>query len=133
MGKFKKYRQNQIMLMPPNLDDKIQEDHFARYINEVVDELDISDIEEGYSDLGCHAYHPRMLLKVILYGYSTGVRSSRRIQKEIREDVVFMWLAGMAEPDFRTISDFRKDRLKDIKKLFNQVLSCQTQRCLSPL
>ena len=122
MGKFKEYRQNQIMLMPPNLDDKIAEDHFARYINEVVDELDISDIEEGYSDLGCHAYHPRMLLKVILYGYSIGVRSSRRIQKEIREDVVFMWLAGMAEPDFRTISDFRKDRLRDIKKLFNQVL-----------
>src|SRR4030042_6485649 len=87
MGKFKEYRQNQIMLMPPDLNDKIPEDHFARYISEVVDELDISDIEESYSDLGCHAYHPRMLLKVILYGYSIGVRSSRRIQKEVREDV----------------------------------------------
>jgi transposase len=122
LAKFKEYRQHQIMLMPPNLEDKVPKDHFARYISEVVDELDISEIEKGYSELGCHAYHPKMLLKVILYGYSIGLRSSRRIQKEIREDVVFMWLAGMAEPDFRTISDFRKDRLKDIKKLFSQVV-----------
>jgi hypothetical protein len=63
-----------------------------------------------------------MLIKVILYGYCIGIRSSRRIQKEIREDLIFMWLAGQQEPDFRTISDFRKDRIKDIRKLFNQVL-----------
>ena len=108
--------------MPPSLDDKIPPDHLARYIDKVVDELDIKDIEDSYSDLGCHAYHPQMLIKVILYGYCIGIRSSRRIQKEIREDLVFMWLAGQQEPDFRTISDFRKDRIKDIKKLFNQVL-----------
>jgi Transposase and inactivated derivatives len=110
------------MLMPPSLDDKIPQDHLARYISKVVDQLNLKEIEDGYSDLGCHAYHPRMLLKVILYGYSIGIRSSRRMQKESREDLVFMWLAGMQEPDFRTISDFRKDRMKDIKQLFNQVL-----------
>jgi transposase len=110
------------MLMPPSLDDKIPQDHLARYISKVVDQLNLKEIEDGYSDLGCHAYHPRMLLKVILYGYSIGIRSSRRMQKESREDLVFMWLAGMQEPDFRTISDFRKDRIKDIKQLFNQVL-----------
>jgi transposase len=120
--KFKEYRQHQIMLMPPSLDDKIPQDHLARYIDKVVDQLNIKDIEDGYSDLGCHAYHPQMLLKVILYGYCVGIRSSRRIQKEIREDLVFMWLAGQQEPDFRTISDFRKDRIKDIRKLFNEVL-----------
>jgi transposase len=120
--KFKEYRQNQIMLIPPRIDDKIPQDHLARYIDKVVDQIDIKEIEDSYSDLGCHAYHPQMLLKVILYGYCIGIRSSRRIQKEIREDLVFMWLAGMQEPDFRTISDFRKDRIKDIKKLFNQVL-----------
>ena len=120
--KFKEYRQNQMMLMPPSLDDKIPQDHLARYISKVVDQLNLKEIEDGYSDLGCHAYHPRMLLKVILYGYSIGIRSSRRMQKESREDLVFMWLAGMQEPDFRTISDFRKDRIKDIKQLFNQVL-----------
>jgi transposase len=110
------------MLMPPSLDDKIPQDHLARYIDKVVDELDIKDIADSYSDLGCHAYHPQMLIKVILYGYCIGIRSSRRIQKEIREDLIFMWLAGQQEPDFRTISDFRKDRITDIRKLFNQVL-----------
>lgn len=120
--KFKEYRQHQVMLMPPSLDDKIPQDHLARYIDKVVDELDIKDIADSYSDLGCHAYHPQMLIKVILYGYCIGIRSSRRIQKEIREDLIFMWLAGMQEPDFRTISDFRKNRIKDIRKLFNQVL-----------
>jgi len=120
--KFKEYRQNQMMLMPPSLDDKIPQDHLARYISKVVDQLNIKEIEDGYSDLGCHAYHPQMLIKVILYGYSIGIRSSRRIQREIREDLVFMWLAGMQAPDFRTISDFRKERIKDIRKLFNQVL-----------
>lgn len=120
--KFKEYHQSQIMLMPPSLDDKVSQDHLARYISKVVEQLEIKDIEDKYSELGCHAYHPRMLLKVILYGYSTGLRSSRRIQKEIREDLVFMWLAGMQEPDFRTISDFRKDRIGDIRILFKQVL-----------
>jgi transposase len=122
VAKFREYRQQQIMLMPPNLEEKVPQDHLARYISKVVEQLDIREIEDKYSELGCHAYHPRMLLKVILYGYSIGLRSSRRIQKEIREDLVFMWLAGMQEPDFRTISDFRKDRIVDIKKLFNQVL-----------
>jgi transposase len=122
LAKFKEYRQQQMMLMPPNLSDKVPQDHLARHISRVVDELDIREIEKRYSELGCHAYHPRMLLKVILYGYSIGLRSSRRIQKEIREDLIFMWLAGMQEPDFRTISDFRKDRITDIKGLFRQAL-----------
>jgi len=123
MAKFKEYHQDQIMLLPPSLDEKVPADHLARHISAVVDQLDLSGIEDSYSSLGCHAYHPAMLIKVILYAYSLGLRSSRRIQKEIREDLVFMWLAGRQEPDFRTISDFRKSRLGDIKQLFNQVLS----------
>jgi len=122
MAKFKEYYQNQIMLMPPNLADKVPEGHLARFINKVVDQLDIAEIEKGYSELGCHAYHPRLLIKLLIYGYSIGIRSSRRIQKESREDLVFMWLAGMQEPDFRTISDFRKAKIVDIKNLFKQVL-----------
>lgn len=122
LAKFREYNQNQIMLLPPSLEEKIAEKHLGRVVSNVIDELDIGDIESEYSELGCHAYHPRMLLKVILYGYSIGVRSSRRIQREIKEDLVFMWLAGMQEPDFRTISDFRKGKIKDIKQLFRQVL-----------
>ncbi len=122
MAKFKEYNQHQIMLMPPSLDEKVTEGHLARYISRLVDELDIREIEEGYSEIGCRAYHPRMLIKLLLYGYSIGIRSSRRIQKETREDLVFMWLAGMQEPDFRTISDFRKEKIGDISRLFTQVL-----------
>jgi len=122
MAKFKEYHQNQIMLMPPSLEEKVPEDHLARYINKVVDGMDTGEIEGSYSELGCHGYHPKMLIKLLLYGYSIGIRSSRRIQKETQEDVVFMWLAGLQEPDFRTISDFRKERIRDIKKLFTQVL-----------
>jgi transposase len=122
MAKFKEYSQHQMMLMPPSLDEKVPEGHLARHISTLVDELDIREIEEGYSEIGCRAYHPRMLIKLLVYGYSMGMRSSRRIQKETREDLVFMWLAGMQEPDFRTISDFRKDRIKDIRRLFTQVL-----------
>lgn len=91
MAKFKGYSQHQIMLMPPSLDEKVCEGHLARYISTLVDELDVREIEEGYSEIGCRAYHPRMLIKLLLYGYSIGIRSSRRIQKETREDLVFMW------------------------------------------
>jgi len=109
--------------MPPNLDDKVPEGHLARFISKVVDQLDITEIEKGYSELGCRAYHPRLIIKLLIYGYSIGIRSSRRIQKESREDLIFMWLAGLQEPDFRTISDFRKAKIVDIKGLFKQVLA----------
>lgn len=122
MAKFKEYHQNQIMLMPPSLDEKIDRKHIARYISQVIDELDTGEIDNSYSELGCNAYQPKMLLKLLIYGYSLGIRSSRRIQRESREDVVFMWLAGLQEPDFRTVSNFRRDRIKDIKELFKQVL-----------
>jgi transposase len=126
LAKFREYNQNQIMLLPPSLEEKIPERHLSRVVSKVIENLDIKDIEETYSDLGTHGYHPRMLLKVVLYGYSIGVRSSRKIQRGTREDLVFMWLAGMQEPDFRTISDFRKAKIKDVKKLFRQVLdSCK--------
>lgn len=122
MRRYKEYNQGQVMLLPPSLEEKIPEKHISRMINKVVDELDIRDIERSYSELGCRAYHPRMLLKVLLYGYSIGVRSSRKIASRLQEDVVFMWLSGMQEPDFRTISDFRKAKITEVKKIFQQVL-----------
>jgi transposase len=122
MAKYKEYNQHQVMLLPPSLEEKIEVKHMARYISRAVDALDIKEIDQEFSELGCRAYHPKMLLKILLYGYSVGIRSSRKIQKGIREDLVFMWLAGMQEPDFRTISDFRKGKIKNIKKLFLQIL-----------
>lgn len=119
---FKQYSQNQIQLLPPNLEEMLSPDHLARLISRVVEGMNLDFIESTYSSDGCHAYHPRMLIKVLVYGYTIGIRSSRKLADRLKEDVVFMWLSGRQTPDFRTISDFRKDRLVDVKKIFIQVL-----------
>ena len=119
---FKACNQNQSQLLPPNLSDMIAKDHIARLINHAIDEMDMSFIENTYSPEGQHAYPPRMLLKTLIYGYASGVRSSRKLADRLNEDIVVMWLAGRLTPDFRTISDFRKDKLIDFKKIFEEVL-----------
>lgn len=119
---FKDYQQNQGQLLPRSLSDSIASDHTARLISQVIDEMDLSFIEKTYSPLGQKAYHPRMLFKVLVYAYTIGLRSSRKIADRLNEDVVFMWLSGRQTPDFRTIADFRKDRLVDVKKAFVEVL-----------
>lgn len=122
MPQFKPYYQNQVQLLPPSLDQMIAKDHLARLINHAINSMDLSAVESTYSSNGQHAYHPKMLTKVLIYGYATGTRSSRKLADKLSEDIVFMWLSGRQTPDFRTISDFRKDRLSDIKKLFEQVV-----------
>ena len=120
---FKQYNQNQLQLLPPDLSDMIAKDHIARLISHAVDQMDISSIEKLYSMNGQHAYDPGMLLKVLIYGYASGIRSSRKLSDKLHEDIVFMWLAGRQTPDFRTIADFRKDKLADFKSIFEQMLS----------
>src|SRR3989338_2696999 len=124
---FKQYNQNQLQLLPPNLSNMIAEDHLARLINHAVDGLDLSFIEQTYSPDGQRAYPPRMLLKILVYGYASGVRSSRKLADRLKEDIVFMWLSGRLTPDFRTIADFRKDKLTDFKKIFEEVLETSFQ------
>lgn len=119
---FKEYRQDQMQLLPQNLEKNIANDHIARFINHAIDGMDTSFIEDQYSEIGQRAYPPKMLLKVLVYGYTIGIRSSRKLADRLKEDLVFMWLAGRLMPDFRTISDFRKDKLGDFKKIFEQVL-----------
>lgn len=119
---FKDYQQNQGQLLPKSLSDSISSDHTARLINQVIDEMDLSFILNQYSLLGQKAYNPRMLFKVLVYAYTIGIRSSRKIADRLNEDVVFMWLSGRSTPDFRTIADFRKDKLIDVKKTFVEVL-----------
>jgi transposase len=120
---FKQYVQSQPQLLPQSLDSIIASDHLARLISHSIDNMDISSIEKLYSSNGQHAYHPRMLLKVLIYGYASGIRSSRKLADKLHEDIIFMWLAGQQDPDFRTIADFRKDKLTDFKSLFEQVLA----------
>jgi transposase len=121
---YKNYLPDQELLLPPSLRDWLPENHLAYCVSDVVDQLDLSAIEVVYEeeDRGQPPYHPRMMTKILLYGYCVGVFSSRRIQKRLVEDVAFRVLAAGNQPDFRTISDFRKLHLQALEELFQQVL-----------
>ena len=121
---YKTYLPEQDLLLPPSLRDWLPENHLAYCVSDVVDQLDLSAIESVYEeeDRGQPPYHPRMMTKILMYGYCVGVYSSRRIQKRLVEDVAFRVLAAGNQPDFRTISDFRKLHLKALEELFQQVL-----------
>lgn len=125
---FKNYNQNQQFLLPPSLDEMIPEDHMVRVVNKTIDEMDITTILATYKGGGTTSYHPRMMLKVIVYAYSQKIYSSRRIAKSLREDINFMWLSGMNKPDFRTINNFRSSRLKGIlDKVFSSLVALLVQ------
>lgn len=95
----------------------------VRVLNTIVDNLDISRIESTYKSGGASSYHPRMLLKVVLYAYLQNVYSGRKMEQLLRRDVNFMWLSGMHHPDFNTINLFRKNRLADfIDEIFTQIV-----------
>jgi transposase len=120
---YRAYLPEQDLLLPQNVRDWLPEDHLAHFVSDVVDQLDLTAIESGYEEgRGYPPYHPRMMTKILLYGYCVGVFSSRRIQKKLVEDVGFRMLAAGNEPDFRTISDFRKLHLKALQGMFDQVL-----------
>ena len=120
---FKSDNQNQVLLFPGRLDENIPAVHPARVVNEIVDKLDISDLLQEYKGGGTSAYHPRMLLKILIYGYLNNIYSSRKIARQLTENIPFMWLSGRQTPDFRTINDFRSKRLKGrIDSLFTNVV-----------
>jgi len=122
MDKFKPVNRAQSFLLPPSVEEFIKEDHLARVVNEVVDNLDTAEMENRYSSLGQKSYHPKLLLKLLFYGYCIGMRSGRKIAAACEGDVAFMYLACMYRPDFRTINDFRKDNIGQVEKLFIEVV-----------
>ena len=125
---FRPYEPDQISLMPASMREWLPSDHLSYFISDVVDHLDLSAIMERYAgeERGYPPYHPAMMVKVLLYAYCTGVASSRKIEKRLCEDIAFRVLSANNTPDFRTISDFRKDHLKALAGLFLQVLRlCQ--------
>jgi transposase len=126
---YRSYLPEQDLLLPPRLGDWLPEDHLAYFVSDVVDQLDLSAIESGYEEeeRGQPPYHPRMMTKRLIYGYGVGVFSWRKMQKELIEDVGFRVLAAGNEPDFRTISDFRKLHLQARQGLFDQVLQIALQ------
>lgn len=120
---FKATNQHQLMAFPPNLDELVAADHPARIINEVLDKVDISSIVAQYKPGGTSSYHPRMLLKVLVYAYINNIYSSRKIAEAVQEHIAFMWLAGMSRPDHNTINRFRGRRLQQsLQPVFTQVV-----------
>lgn len=120
---FKTYSQDQLSLLPPSLESLIALHHPVRAVNSVIDQLDLSPILQSYSGGGASSYHPRMMLKVLVYAYLRNIFSSRKIELAIGEHIHFMWLAGENRPDHNSINRFRSDRLKGVlKEVFSQVV-----------
>src|SRR3977135_2002842 len=121
---YRPYLPDQDLLLPPSLREWVAEEHLVYFVSDVVDQLNLSAIHAVYGEekRGQPPYDPRLMTKLLVYGYCTGVFSSRRIQKRLQEDIPFKVLAAGNEPDFRTISDFRKIHIGTLQGLFEQVL-----------
>lgn len=120
---FKSDNQGQFQLLPPSLDDLIPSTHPVRVLNHIVDRLDVGKLLESYKGGGNSCFHPRMMLKVLIYAYLNNIYSSRKIERQLHEHIHYMWLSGGVRPDFRTINYFRGKRLKDtFDGIFTQVV-----------
>jgi transposase len=122
---FRRYDPDQSLLMPPSLRDWLPQDHLAHFVSELVDEvLDLSPFLASYTEVrGYPPYDPRLMLKILLYGYTPGVRSSRKIEICCHDDVAFRFLAANAAPDFRSVARFRRRHLAALEALFTEALT----------
>ena len=122
---YRSYQPDQDLLLPPSLRDWLPERHLAYFVSDMVDHLDLKKVDAHYDKdpRGWPPFDPRLMTKLLVYGYCIGVYSSRKIRKRIEEDVPFRVLAAGNTPDFRTISDFRKIHLEALQGLFEQVLA----------
>ena len=109
-------------LLPPSLDEWLPEDHLARFVVEIVEQLDLSRLEAAYAGRGSKAYHPAMLLALLFYGYATGVFSSRRLEAATYDSIAFRYVAANQHPDHDTIATFRRRFLSELEALFVQIL-----------
>jgi transposase len=109
--------------MPPDLEEMIPADHLVRVVNEAIEQIDLSMLMARYKGGGTSSYHPKMMLKVLVYAYTQRIYSSRQIAKALRENVYFMWISGQNRPDFRTVNRFRGEVMKGIiQEVFAAVL-----------
>ena len=116
------YNQNQMELFPPSVRSLIADDHLCVVVNDVINTLDLSCLYKKVAREGNPPYHPAMMVKILFYGYAKGIFSSRKIADAVKENVGLIFLAAWQKPDFRTISDFRKNNLKELGFLFAQVV-----------
>ena len=126
---WKTDHQSQLSLLPPSYDDFVPQNHPVRIVNAIVNRIDISSIEVTYKGGGTSSYHPRALLKILIYAYLRNLYSSRKIEQALGENIHFMWLSGNIRPDHNTIANFRSGKLKGkFKKIFNQVVLLLAQQ-----
>lgn len=131
---FRPFAPDQGLLLPPSLDDWLPEEHLVRFIADLVDEhLDLSRIHAAYTEgRGGPPYDPRLMVRILLYGYTTGMRSSRKLEAACIDVVAFRWLAAGSAPDYRAIARFRKRHLSALGHLFVQALAlCQSAGMVS--
>ena len=108
--------------LPPSIDELLPRNHLARFVVDIVDRLDLSEIEASYSGRGSAAYHPSMMVSLLFYGYATGTFTSRRLEQATYDSIAFRFIADNQQPDHDTIADFRRRFLKELGPLFTQVL-----------
>jgi transposase len=125
---FKPYSPAQHMLLPPSLEELIALSHPVRVVNEIIESINLELLEKDYKGGGTSSYHPKMLLKIVVYGYVSNVYSSRKLEAATKENIHFMWLAGMQTPDHNTINNFRGKRLQQtLKDIFTQIVELLVQ------
>lgn len=131
MSRFVPIDRDTAYLLPPSVDEWLPEDHLARFVVEVIDKLDLSELVRQYAGRGSDAHHPAVLLGLLIYGYSSGVFSSRKIERATYDSVAFRFVAANTHPDHDTIATFRRRFLPQVKSLFVQVLVlAREMKCL---
>src|SRR5271168_4052768 len=122
MSNFRTIDRKRGYLLPPSVDEWLPEKHLARFIVDVIDRLDLGRMSQDYRGTGSASYHPTVLLSILVYGYATGVFSSRKLERASYDSVAFRFIAANDHPDHDTIATFRRRFLKEIEKLFVDVL-----------
>ena len=122
MSPFKPINRSTNYLFPPSVDDWLPEPHLARFVVDVVEQLDLREIERAYRGAGTEAFHPALLLSILTYGYATGVFGSRKLERATYDSVAFRYVAANEHPDHDTLNTFRKRFLPQIEGLMVQVL-----------
>jgi transposase len=122
MARFVPVDRDTQFLFPPSVQEWLPKDHLARFVVDVVEQLDLSGLEESYAGRGSDAHHPAMLVALLLYGYATGTFSSRALERASYDSIAFRYVTANTHPDHDTINSFRKRFLKQIEVIFVQVL-----------
>ena len=133
MANFRLVDRDTSYLLPPSVDEWLPEDHLARFVVEIVDELDISALEASYTGSGSDAYHPRMMTALLFYSYGSGTFSSRGIEQATYESLAFRYVAANQHPDHDTICTFRKRFMGELEQLFTQILLLAAEMGLTEL